>query len=247
MVRRKKVKRTMRPGCAVGLFLFVIAILVMLLTPLFDIDTIEVVGNERISSEVILSAVSFSEGDNLFMANTSKAEKAISAMQFVEDVKVKRIIPGKIKIVVTEGTVAAYINHGENFVGINLSGKTLCFIDKASAEENITAVYGLSVEECSVGQAVVVTEKRNFATCLEILTEFEKEGLLKDITHLDVKENSKIAFRYRNELKVEFGPMDNVEYKFAYLVGILDSLGENPVGLVNMQNPENITYRSSIE
>lgn len=247
MGRRKRVKRTIRPGCAVGLFLFVIAILVMLLTPLFDIDTIEVVGNERISSEVILSAVNFSEGDNLFMANTSKAEKAISAMQFVEDVKVRRVLPGKIKIVVTEGTVAAYINHGENFVGINLSGKTLCFIDKASAEGNITAVYGLSVEECSVGQAVVVTEKRNFATCLEILTAFEKEGLLGDITHLDVKDNSKVAFRYRNELKIEFGPMEHVEYKFAYLVGILDSLGENPVGLVNMQNPENITYRSSIE
>lgn len=247
MGKRKRVKRTMRPGCAVGLFLFVIAILVLLLTPLFEIDTIEVTGNRKISSEVILSAVSFSEGDNLFTANTKKAEKTISSMQFVEEVKVKRVLPGKIKIVVKEGTVAAYINHGENFVGINLAGKTLCFIDKASAEANITAVYGLSVEECTVGQAVVVTEKRNFSSCLEILSCFENEGLLKDITHLDVKDNSKIAFRYRNELKVQFGAMDHVDYKFAYLVGILDSLGENPVGLVNMQNPENITYRSSIE
>ncbi len=245
--RKAKKKRTIRPGCLISFLLIVTSFAIMFLTPLFNVSEITVTGNSRVSTETVIGASGVERGKNVFLVNTKNAESKLKSVQYVENARVKRKLPGKIEIKLTEGKVKAYINHGENLVGINLQGKTLCFIDKASKEGNIMVIYGLTVEENTTGKEVRVSQKKNYKTALELMSLFEKNKLIDSITHLDVSNNNDIAFRYKDNLKIKLGDMSDVEYKFAYLVEIIDSLGENPEGLINMQNTDNIAYRASIE
>ncbi|MGM9552151.1 MAG: cell division protein FtsQ/DivIB [Clostridia bacterium] len=245
--RRRRKRRRVNPGCLLSFVMLVLAAVVLFLTPLFEVDRIVVKGNSRISSEVLIDASEITEGKNIFMANTSLAEKNIRNVQYVDSVKVKRILPGKIEIRVTEGVVAGYINCEDSFVGISLQGKTLCFIDKASYEGNVPIIYGLSVKEDVLGSEIVVNEKKNYKVAMTLLNEFSENDMLMHITHLDVTNANNIAFRYGENLKVELGDMSDVDYKFSHLVEIINYLGENPSGLINMKNTDNISYRQSIE
>lgn len=237
----------MRPGCLLSIVIIAAAAAVLLLTPPFDIDKIEVTGNEKVSTEVILNASGIAAHQNIFRADLKTAEKNIRAQQFVEDVKLSRILPSTVRIKVREGFVAAYIYYEDNFVGISAEGKTLCFIDSASREEGKPVIYSLNVEKSTIGENIEVSEKRKLEAALRLLNSFEEMGILGKITAISMDSTDNIAFRYTDNLKIEFGSMDNYDYKLEWLSEITQSLGDNPQGLVNMQNPENITYRQSIE
>ncbi len=245
--KRKKQRTRIRPGCLISVLLIAAAAAVLLLTPPFNINKIEVTGNEKVSTEVILNASGITTSMNIFRADVKTAAKNIRAQQFVEDVKVSRILPSTIKIKVTEGNVAAYINYEDNLVGISLEGKTLCFIDAASREAGKPVIYSLSVEKSAIGEYVEVSEKRKLESALRLLRSFDEMGILEKITAISMNTMDNIAFRYTDNLKIEFGSTDDYDYKLEWLAEIIESLGDNPQGLVNMQNPENITYRQSIE
>ncbi len=245
--KRKRKKQQIRPGCLASVIIIVLSFALLFLTPIFNVKRIEVTGIKSVSQEVILNAAGIPKGTNIFRANVKKAEENIRKQQFVEDVKVKRVLPDKIKIKVTEGSVAAYINYEDNLVGISLGGKTLCLTDKASRQENIAVIYGLSVEKSIVGENAEATEKKKLDNALKLLKSFSDMGILNMITAIDVKSTDNIAFRYTDKLKIAFGSMEDYDYKMDCLPDIIDQLGDNPEGLINMHNPENITYRNTID
>lgn len=218
---------------------------VLLLTPPFNIQKIEISGNSTVSSEIIRNASGIYEGQNIFRANLKRAEKNIRAQQFVEDVKVRRSLPSKIKIKVTEGVIAAYINYEDNLVGINLAGKTLSFSDKLTREWDKPVIYGLTVTKSSIGEAAEVEEKKKLEGALRLLESFDEMGVLTKITAINMKTADDVDFRYTNDLKIEFGSFEDYDYKMEWLSKITEILGDEPKGVVNMHNTENIAYRQS--
>jgi hypothetical protein len=79
------------------------------------------------------------------------------------------------------------------------------------------------------------------------LNAFKERDMLDKITALSMNAMDNIAFRYTDDLKIELGSMDNLEYKLDMMSEIISSLGDNPKGLINMENPENPTYRQTID
>lgn len=243
---KRKVKRKMRRGCFTSLIsavLVILAVVVLFLTPVFNVTEIAVVGNARVSKEVILSVSGIENGSNIFSVDTGRAKKRISSLQYIEDVKIVKKYPDKIKIEITEGKISAYIKSGDKAVGINTQGKVLCNINIAGVQAGAPVVKGFNVTKNTMGETVLVEEKDKFDLFLKFLSNFKENNMAEKITEFDITDDDYIVFIYEDKLKVEFGDAKRFENKFDYLTAIFDYWAEIPEGVINMTS-ENYTFRN---
>lgn len=253
MAKRKRVKRRMRPGCLVSLVSFVLVVLggvILFMTPLFNVDKITVKGNDTIAKSVILRLSGLETGENIFAMSTRRAEKKISGLQYVENVRVKRKLPDKIEIEITEGEADFYIKDGEKLVGINKDCRVLCCIDLSAAKAGTPVVNGFTVEKRTMGETLLVEEKDRFDLFLRFVKMMEKTNLSEGLSQFDLSDEDDISFMYMDKLLVEFGDVSHYENKFNNLVSIIATLtessgGEVPTGIVNMTS-DNYTFRSVV-
>lgn len=245
---KRKVKRKMRRGCFTSLIsavLVTLAMLILFLTPIFNVTEISVAGNGRIGEEIIISVSGIENGSNIFSVNVQKAKKRISSLQYIENVRIVKKYPNKIKIEITEGKVNAYIKSGDKAVGINAQGKVLCDINIAGVQAGAPVVKGFNVTKNTMGETVLVEEKNKFDLFLRFLTTLKEKGLLEKLTEFDITDDDYIVFIYEDKLKVEFGDAKRFENKFDYLTAIFDYWSEIPEGIINMAS-ENYTFRNVV-
>ncbi len=245
---KKKRKARINPTFLITMLILVVSGIVLFLTPLFHIDNIEISGNSRIARAEVLIESGIRKGKNIFAVNKGKAKEKIMGLGYIENVKIKRKLPDTVVIEVKEGTVAAYLDFGDVYAGINKEGLTLCTVGKASVKPDAPLVYSIGVEEAEVGKRVVIKEGRDdeYEVLTKLMNTFDVYNLTQSITHIDIKSKDNIAFRYMGNLKVEFGSMADYQVKFNYLVAMLSEFGDAPTGVINMES-ENYVYRNTIE
>ncbi len=248
MAKKKRRKIKVRPGCLISVFILAVSAVVLFLTPIFDIDDIEITGNERISKAEIMIASGIRENKNIFAINKAQAKKKIMALGYIEEVKIERKLPHRVTIEVKEGTVAAYLDFGDLYAGINKDGQTLCNMSKASPVKNAPVVLGIGVKKADVGKSIVLNDGRRdeYEVLVKLMETFDSLALTENITEIDITSKENIMFRYKGNLKVELGGLNDYDLKFSYIMSMLSELGAEPTGVINMQS-ENYVYRNTIE
>ena len=94
--KKKKLKRIIK---WTTLFLLIIGgIVFALVSPIFNIKDIQIINNNQIATETIISLSQLQVGQNLFKFNKNKVEKEIKTNPYIESVNIKRKIPDKIEI-----------------------------------------------------------------------------------------------------------------------------------------------------
>lgn len=245
---RKKKKKKLNVKFFVTVFVLAVSLAVLFLTPLFDIQNIDISGQGRITRAEILIASGIRTNKNIFAINKSAAESKIKALGYIENVKITRKLPDTVKIQVKEGTVSSYLECGDVYAGVNKKGQTLCHISKASIPAGAPIVFGIGVAEAKVGKNIVLDEGRDdeYAVLLKMMDTFDAYSLTENITMIDISSKNNIVFRYRDALKVEFGDTKDYELKFNYIAAMISELGDNAAGVINMQS-ENYVYRNTIK
>ena len=111
----KKVQKKKKGAVKFSVFLIIVAILVLMLTPIFTADWFEVTGNTTISDGQILKASGLMKGDNLFRVNVKKTKDKIRTINYIDEVRVLRWLPDGIKISVTERVAVASLKTKSGF------------------------------------------------------------------------------------------------------------------------------------
>lgn len=244
---RKKAKKQVRPGIVISVVLVLLSFVILFLTPIFNIKQIIVEGNQSVKTVDIVKASGLEINKNLFASNTGEAENKIRQVPYVESVKVTRQMPDKIKITIVEGKVSAYLKWNGKFVGINENGQILCVVNKPSPSKAAPVVKGISVKaECIVGQTLVPNQTTRYETLLKFAKAFNQRGLTQSITSFDISEIDYINFMHRDKLKVEFGSDKDFEHKFSFFEALLESMGTEVEGELNMIS-ENYTYGHTVQ
>ena len=91
----------------------------------FKVDGIAVVGNEEISDEEILKLSELKVGENIFDVHPLFAQHRIKENLYIEKVRVKRKLPNKIEISVTERSDRSAVQMGKRFVITDNEGMVL--------------------------------------------------------------------------------------------------------------------------
>ena len=242
MAKRKRRNKNKGCGSFIIAFLLLIAVMVTVrFIPVFNITDIKVTGITVLKTEKVIETSGIKKGKNLFRTSTGKAKKELKKMPYVKSVKIKRILPSKIEIIIGEEKAAAYMPNGKEFVSINADGKVLGV--SKEAPKGVMHMPNLKIEESLVGKTIKYKNQNYFdiqRRCIAALTESK---LLEKTAILDISNSSSIKLTVDNGMVAQLGTMAELDYKLKMIYTVLEEGYTG--GIFNIQNTAQPTYRKN--
>ena len=205
----KKKMRTRRIVAAIVLVVMV-AMCLCLFTPIFALSEISVEGNEKLTTEEIVSVSGIKMGQNIFRINTKKTESKIETLPYVEDAEIVRKFPTKIKIVLKESKEDIIIDTPTEFIVSTIDGKVLYKTDNVT-EVPAPIVKGIEVESAEVAQIVKTAGKETEERDMTYVKCFYGSDYWSEIDVIDVTDPANFMMILRTGMRVTFGPVDTIE------------------------------------
>ena len=220
---------------AIIIVFFCIAV-ALLKIPYFNVTSIIVVGNTKYTSEEIIEKLDIKTGKNIFLEIFSGYKNNLSKLPYIDTVKLSIKSPKSLSLKITERSIAylAYDKEKNNFFRIDKNGYILEQIDINSKADNEILVYGLSFDnDVKFGQKINDTYISKFIVYEKISKEFESSGINGKITKVNF-ENSLTTITINDKLNVILPNDDNLKYNMSFLYGIIQKLGEDSIGKIDM-------------
>lgn len=237
--RRAALRRRRRRRAFLCFYLFtflavVTAAVVLSLTVLFKIETIQVEGTSRYSSQQIISAAKITTGENLFLAKTGQAALNIEQkLPYLDSVSVSRRIPARIVITVQEANPAGAVSYGGKYAVIDANGKVLELA--AQQPKSCAVIKGIKLSKAEPGKTVTFADSSQ-KSVYESLTSAIEETKFEKITEMDFTQSYKIQIVYDNRIVMNLGSASDFVYKLRFAKCILDQKGikANEKGSLNL-------------
>lgn len=236
----------------------IITLMLLALSPLFNLTKIEVEGTQKYKSEDIIKVTGIIMGSNGFKTIGSsvkniltfrlgKAEQEIiKEFPYIKEANVKYIIPGRIKIVLTERIPVGIIPfNGTNLI-IDGDGYVADAVNSLRGVK-LPVIKGMRFDNFILGQPLKLENEESLKNLNKILKAIEasdstEKFKVKDlISFLDVGESKKIRMNLESRITVNFGDLSDIDYRLTFLKqiytknlkkedkGTLDfSTGDNP-------------------
>ena len=217
------------------IFFLIVIGLIFVMSVIFRVNTIEVIGNEHYTKEEIISAVDIEEGDNLFFFDRFAAiSRVFAKLPYVEEVFVSRSLPDKVTIELKESKALAYLIVGDEKWTLDQKCKVL---GKAAEGETqwLIAVTGINPGTLLIGEQLTVTDYDDIVPYLsEVLTQIEDRNLVGDIRSIDFSNRNSVKFDYTDKYSVILGDAYKVEYKFGMFLAAIEQLKPGDYGEIDV-------------
>lgn len=222
MVSKKRLRfRRQKLIKVLGLTVAFFALLYLLgCLPFFQVSEIAVEGTTALTVDKVISLSGIQTGDNFFYLDTWNAKKDLKQNPFVEDVKIRRMLPNKVTIVVTERKSIGYIVTTDGYIQVGEDGRLLA-IQQTLSNYNLPVISGIDLSELPAIGGFIENEKLKQA--LEILQNCD-QSLLDNIAELNVGQEYYILAYTNQKLEVRLGGLDNIEQRLQDLNGILTNV-----------------------
>lgn len=211
-VRKSKKRRRLRAGIFLTV-LFAAGVCVLLsLTVLFRISTIEAAPSEHYSAEQIVEAAEIKTDTNLFMADRSAAsERICSALPWIETAEVSIVLPDKVSVAVEEAQPALQLQQDGSYYLLSESLKILERSEK-QALSDLPVITGIGMTATEPGQTAAF-EREGMPELLLSLSQQLEESELSQVTGIDVTKIYSIELQYGENLTIKLGSSGNMEEK----------------------------------
>lgn len=258
-----KLKRRQKKQLAFLTMITLVAALVavILLTPAFNVNNIDISGNNMVSDEEIIMAGGLSKNVNILNVDTDAAEKNIKSLPYIKKAEIKRSFPDTIKIKVMEEVGVAYFTTKNGYVIISSDGKCIDVSSGLSEDKNssgqvaqlpkLPVIKGIKNVKYSKGEIVESEDSHRLKSLFVCLHEFARQGYIFDMKEIDMSNPEDIRFYYKGkELCVSVGNTQRIGYKMECFRPIYDEVvnmtkkGQLPKGFIDL---EHNSYRENIE
>ena len=194
-------------------------------TPVFNITSINVSGNNRLSENTIISISGLSRGVNIFKNRKSSIKKNLKENPYIEDVTIKRKLPGTIEIDITERIVEYQIKVMDSFIYIDKQGYIL---EKVSSEEEAIFIEGYETkdEELLKVKRLNNNDLIKLSAVQKIINAYNSAEIIDKIEKIDIS-NSKEYILYLNNKQIYVGDDSNLTDKMGYIKTILDDVKDS--------------------
>lgn len=203
-----------------GLSLFFFGVLVILFSPMFNVQKLIVSGNKFVSFENVSDTINFSVGQNIFLFNRSSAKKNLLKNYFVKDAKINIHLPNTLSVEIDERTPCCYIKYlNDSFLLID---QNAFIIEVAkSCNKNFPIATGLDFDSFSLGKTLEINNDKALAYVIQLSNLLQKNEIGESIV-VDISDVNDIHLYVRN-IDVLIGDNENLEQKISLLKSILDS------------------------
>ena len=104
--------------------------------------------------------------------------------------------------------------------------------------ENMAVVSGGELKNPQVGKTAVFSAEESSKALFSVLNTAKNSGILSDISSIDITKIYDIKFEYLGRFTVELGTADDIERKFKFVSAIIDALGDNERGVIDVSSGE---------
>lgn len=241
--RKKKGKRKFIGIIFLVLLLCSGIICFCLFTPFFNIEEIAVLGNETVASEEILQSSGIMSGTNIFRTGSKKVKESLSVISRIDDVKLKRRLPKRVDIIVTETAPQLIIPYMTGYVVINERGKVIEIADDVSAL-SLPHIEGIKIKDAQLSMPVVPEDKVGFEMVMECISILFEDDALKLFRSLDFSNLSNFSAVTHEGTKIIFGKMEELDYKLKFIGSIMPNVDKKDGTYIDVSDPSKGVYGS---
>ena len=218
----RKARRRKRLLLIFYLVTFLIAIgaaVVLSITVLFRIDTIQVTGQSRYTEQEIVQMSGIEVGENLFLADTATAKQQIEEkLPYIGRAKVSRRLPAKILIKVEEAEISGAVEYNGGYAIVSPEGKVLEIT--SAIPEGYSLIEGLDLKSADLGKKIVYEDPEKQEMFTELAQSLAEHGIAP-ITRMDLTNLYDIVVEYDGRITMEFGLPSDIDFKVRFAKTIL--------------------------
>ncbi len=183
----------------------------------FLIENVEVIGNQRVSTDAILNLGDIEIGSNMFLLDKQLTEKKIELHQLVKSAEIKRKLPSTIEIHVQEREAWAQLMIGDRCVVVDDMG---VYMENVPYVLNDSDLLLISLDDAyqeplNLGQPVCPEAIEMVKAVYQALTpEFCQEEISE--YHYQTQEDMLILYTLAGT-EIRFGNLDRIDVKVGYM------------------------------
>ena len=220
--QKKKRKKSSIISKIILLFLLIIGVgIFAFISPLFNIDKIEVNGNKKIDSSTVVSLSRVITGKNIFQISKKQVIEGVKENPYINSVTIKRKLPGTLIIDVKEREVAYQIKVINSYIYVDYQGYIL---EVSSKEAKVPIIEGFQTEQDTLlnGKRLSNKDIEVLKIILRIMETAKSAEIEKLISKITIQNNE-----YVLELKIEnklvyLGNATNLTNRMTYVKLIIE-------------------------
>lgn len=204
----------------------------------FNIENINVEGNQTLKNDLIINASRINLGENILRIESSDAQKEIKMLPYIKEALVDVKLPKTINIRVEEREGVLQIKSLSSYILVDKEGVILEIIDDKI--ENLPNFIGFDLKDIKPGDNIFKDE-----VGMKLIDFFNDDEILNIINKISTVnyniEDEEINIDLINGISVAFGPLSNVKYKLKVLDKLLVDIEKKqiPCKMIIMNKGEN--------
>jgi len=214
--KRKAIFRLVR---WTSLFVIICAgIVYTLLSPIFNIENINIYGNLKISNDEIISLSGIIVNQNTFKFKKSEIENNIKKNAYVNSVEIKRKLPDAIEIFIEERKTTYMLQIGNAYAYINNQGYILEISDK---KEEVPIIVGNKTmqEEIQVGARICESDLKKLSDVIKIMESATSNEISNLITMINIEDSTNYILTLESVKKIVYlGDISNLSTKMLWII-----------------------------
>lgn len=225
-----------------------ILIVLLLSSSLFNINTIIVEGNNKLSEEKVISISSIELYTNIFNFSKAKAELKIKENPYVEDVKISRKLPSSILITVDERVPTYMLQFADSYVYINNQGYML-EISNEKLEIPILTGFTTDLSNIKAGNRINSDDLNKMGMVIKIYQTLNNNDIAEIVSKIDMSNERNYTLFFDSEgKKVYLGNGSDLSTRILVLKSILEaSSGKTGEIFLNVDlNTERAYFRENV-
>lgn len=224
----------------------VLVVAVILYSALFQVRTIQVVGNMSISAQEIIRLSGLRIGQSSMTIDDEAVMRRVEGNRYLRCALVD-VQWDSVTIHVKERKPTAYINHNGMLLTLDNRGYVLEESRNDSVMmSGLVKVVGLDIRRCALGQQISVNTGVQLETYTQILVELKAMKGLALIRELDMSSMDSIYLATHDGFNVRLGSEDSIHEKLRAFLITREKLIElkEGSGTIDVTNPARPTFLS---
>jgi cell division protein FtsQ len=205
-----------------------------LASPLLAVDEVRVIGGKHTTGDQVAAVADLDPGDNLLLISTDRIARAAETLPWVRRAEVHRVLPGTVRVRITERVPALVLSVGAARWTLDATGHV---ITTGIARKGLSVLGGADAGDVEVGERLEVTE------LLDALTAFRSlpARVRSDVTAVIAPSSERISFSLESGMLIRFGAAESLAAKREVLTALLGELRrENrAVAYIDVRVPTN--------
>lgn len=227
------------------ILLLLTAIVIFMLSSIFNIKEIKVVNNSKISTEEIINLSTLKIDNNMFKTTNKTIRDNIKTNAYIENVKIKRSINGTVTLNIIERKPTYMLKFANAYVYINNQGYML---EMSETPLELPAITGFKTpsEQIKEGNRLEVEDLKKLEDVIKIMNSAVETTFASKITEIDISDSNNYKLSITSENKVvDFGTATNINVKLLKIEEIVEK-EKGKEGEIYFQNSEKTVFREKV-